>query len=269
VSGAPAAFAWDEYADRVGLAATPRPDETGLHDLHRAQFHAIPFENLDIQLGREIGLSPAELCTKLVRRRRGGYCFELNGLLLLALRHLGFTARPLLARVHLHGPPTGRTHQLNAVTLGDRTWLLDAGFGAGGPRRPMLLEDGWEATGDFWGYRLERRAPWGWLMSSREDGAWRESYSFDLGHVEPGDIAVANYYTSHAPDVHFTRLRVVSRPTADGRISLRNQLRTRLFGGETLIDEIPPGPPTLAYLADEFGIVLDADFADFRPVADS
>jgi N-hydroxyarylamine O-acetyltransferase len=145
---------------------------------------------------------------------------------------------------------------------------MDVGFGAGGPRIPMLLEDGWEVAGDHWGYRLERREPWGWLMSSLTDGGWRESYSFDLGHVTPADIAVSNYFTSHSPDTHFTRMRVVSRPTPDGRVSLRNQVRTRIVGAETTVDEISPGAPTLRVLTDEFGINLDAEFGDFRPVAD-
>jgi N-hydroxyarylamine O-acetyltransferase len=260
-------FDWSAYARRVGLEGRPAPDEDGLFRLHRAQFHAIPFENLDIQLGREIDLAPASLVAKLVERRRGGYCFELNGLLLLALRDLGYDARPLLARVHLESPPGGRTHQIDAVTLGERTWLMDAGFGAGGPRQPLVLEDGFEARGDGWGYRIERRAPWGWLMSTL-DGTWKDSYSFDLGWVTPQDIAVGNFYTSHSPDTHFTRMRVVSRPTRDGRISLRNQTLTRVAAGRQTTEEVPEAGPTLALLEREFGIVLDASWEEFRPVAD-
>lgn len=269
-------FPWDAYAARIGLEGPVSRDEAGLEALHHAQFHAIAFENLDIHLGREIALDPKALVAKLVDRRRGGYCFELNGLLLLALRHLGFDARPLLARVHLHTPPSGRTHQLNAVTLADRTWLLDAGFGGGGPRRPLLLEDGWESHDGPWGFRIERRDPWGWLMSSREDGAWRESYSFDLGHVTAQDIAVANFFTSHSPLTHFTQVRVVSRPTAGGRISLRDQELTRAEG--TVSDDqgagppvprisretIPPGEPTLEVLEREFGLRVEARFDQFR-----
>lgn len=261
-------FDWSAYARRVGLDAPPAADEDGLFRLHHAQFRSIPFENLDIQLGRTIDLAPEALVAKLVAGRRGGYCFELNGLLLLALRHLGHDVRPLLARVHLSTPPSGRTHQINAVTLGERTWLMDAGFGAGGPRQPLALEDGFEARGEFWGYRIERREPWGWLMSSL-DGMWKESYSFDLGWVAPNDIAVANYFTSHSPDTHFTRMRVVSRPTADGRISLRNQTLTRIAGGRESVEQVPPGTATLDLLEREFGIVVPgARFEDFRPVGD-
>jgi N-hydroxyarylamine O-acetyltransferase len=261
-------FPWESYAERIGLTARPTLDVEGLHALHVAQFLSVPFENLDIQLGREIDLAPASLLRKLVDRQRGGYCFELNGLMLLALRHLGFAARPLLARVHLAAPPSGRTHQLNAVALDGRIWLMDVGFGAGGPCRPMLLEEGWEVTGAHWGYRLERSEPWGWLMSSMVDDTWRASYSFDLGHVTPQDIAVSNFYTSHSPDTHFTRRRIVSRPTVEGRVSLSNQVRTRVVGAVSTVDEIAPGEPTIRVLAEEFGIVLDVGFESFLPVQD-
>lgn len=261
-------FPCEAYAARVGLTALPRPDEAGLFALHHAQFYTIPFENLDIQLGRELDLTPSGLFSKLLERSRGGYCFELNGLMLLALQHLGFEARPVLARVHLHTPPSGRTHQINAVTLGGKTWLVDVGFGGGGPRQPMLLEDGWEARDRFWGYRIERREPWGWLMSSFE-GDWRESYSFDLGHVTAQDVAVGNYYTSHSPDSHFTRMRVVSLPTPDGRVSLRDQELTRVVDGTPDVTAVPEGDSTLDLLRREFGIELDARFEDFRAVGSS
>ena len=261
-------FPWNAYRERMGLSGDIAPDLAGLFAMHRAQFHTIAFENLDIQLGRGIDLAPEALCAKLIAGQRGGYCFELNGLMLLALRHLGYDARPLLARVHLATPPGGRTHQLNAVTLADQTWLMDVGFGAGGPRQPLLLADGWEARGEFWGFRIERREPWGWLMASWEGGAWRDSYSFDLGYVTPQDIAVSNFFTSHSPDTHFTRLRVVSLPTGDGRISLRNQELTRLTGDRKTVTAVPAGAATMRLLADEFGLRVEAGFADFRPVVD-
>lgn len=95
----------------------------------------------------------------------------------------------------------------------------------------VTLADGWEVRGEHWGFRIERREPWGWLMSSWEGGAWRDSYSFDPGHVTPQDIAVSNFFTSHSPDTHFTRMRVVSRPTVAGRISLRDHLHAARAAG--------------------------------------
>lgn len=98
------------YLQRTGLSASITASEDGLVQIHRTQAYSIPFENFDIQLGRDIDLSPQALFEKMVFRQRGGYCFELNGLFLLALRQFGFETRPLLARVHLRGVATARTH---------------------------------------------------------------------------------------------------------------------------------------------------------------
>ena len=119
------AFRPDAWLRRVRLQAAPRPNEDGLEALHRAQAYAIPFENFDILLGRGISLEPHALVDKLVQKQRGGYCFELNSLLLMALEAFGFKARPLLARVHTAGTPTGRGHMLLEVMIKRRRWLAD------------------------------------------------------------------------------------------------------------------------------------------------
>lgn len=260
----PLEFELESYLARVGLTEVPKPDEQGLRALHRAQFFSIPFENLDIQLNRGISLDPDDLVTKLVHGRRGGYCFELNGLLLMALRSLGFSARPLLARVHLHEPPSGRTHQLALVDIGGRPWIIDAGFGAGGLRCPLPLESGRTEQGPGWAFRLEDREPWGIMMSSREDGRWKDSYSFDLTHVTAADIAVGNHYTSTSPASHFVTSRVASLPLEEGRVSLKNFTLSRIEGGSKTTREIPPGRRYLVEVEEAFGIDLGTGFDDLR-----
>ena len=118
-------FALDTYLERLNYSGVVQPTEDRLEALHRAQVYRIPFENFDILLGRGISLEPAALCDKLVHRARGGYCFELNGLFLMALQTFGFDAHALLARVHLTGTPTGRGHQLALVTLHGREWIAE------------------------------------------------------------------------------------------------------------------------------------------------
>jgi N-hydroxyarylamine O-acetyltransferase len=244
----------EAYLTRVGLTRVPRPDVGGLHDLHRAQFFSIPFENLDIRLGRGVDLSPDTVFDKLVMRRRGGYCFELNGLMLRVLRTVGFEARALLARVHLNDPPSGRTHQVNLVQLGGQLWAVDVGFGGGGPRRPLRLCEGVTAT-DAASYELAIERPWGWLLRTLEAGAWKASYSFDLGHVTAADIEVANHYTATSPRTHFTRECVVSLPTPDGRISLRDDVLTEVDGAGARTRTVEPGH-YLEVLRETFGIDL-------------
>ncbi len=261
-------FETSAYLERIGLSQAPPQDEAGLALLHTAQFHTIPFENFDIQLGRGVDLEPAALFDKLVRRRRGGYCFELNGLMLMALQALGFSARPLLARVHLGSPPSGRTHQLNRVELDDCVWIIDVGFGAGGLRAPMPLEVGATHEGPACAFRLEHREPWGFLLRTQENDTWKDSYSFDESHVFPADIAVANHYTSTSLDTHFTTSRVASLPNERGRVSLRNFTLTQLEAGKATTAQIAPGETYLEALKHHFGIQLDAAYDDLREVSD-
>jgi N-hydroxyarylamine O-acetyltransferase len=259
-------FDIDAYLQRVGLSGPPRTDAAGLRSLHDSQFAHIPFENFDIQLGRGIDLSPAHLFEKLVTRPRGGYCFELNGLMLMALRALGFEARALLARVHLEASPSGRTHQLNLVQLGGRPWIIDVGFGAGGLRCPMPLETGRVDEGPGCAFRFESREPWGYMMQTRENDLWKDSYSFDLSHVVAADIKVGNHYTSTAPASHFVFSRVASLPRPDGRISLRDFTLTEIVDGAKTTRTIDAGRDYLELLARLFGVVLDAEYEDLRPV---
>ena len=110
------AFDLETYLNRIRFngAADVSPDT--LERLHHTHFQAIPFENFDVLLGRGIDLSPSALFNKMISNRRGGYCFELNGLFLQALLALGFKDRALLARVHVTGTPSGRGHQLELIS---------------------------------------------------------------------------------------------------------------------------------------------------------
>lgn len=240
---------------RVGLTRAPDTDASGLATLHRAHFFAIPFENFDVLSGNGVDLDPDAVFDKLVTRRRGGYCFELNGLMLRVLRTLGFDARPLLARVHLTDPPSGRTHQLNLVTLDEGQWIMDVGFGAGGPRAPLSLSEGVTDCGCTT-FELSRCDPWGWMLRTLESGEWKSSYSFDLEHATAEDIEVGNHYTSTSPKTHFTQLATVSLPTPEGRISLRDAELTEIDGSGERKTRIVSNS-YLEFVRTAFGIELE------------
>jgi N-hydroxyarylamine O-acetyltransferase len=244
----------DAYLHRVGLACAPAIDAAGLAALHRAQFFTIPFENFDVLSGRGVDLDPDVVFDKLITRRRGGYCFELNGLMLRILRSLGFDARPLLARVHLTDPPSGRTHQLNLVQFEDEAWVMDVGFGAGGPRAPLLFREGVTDCG-IASFELSRRNPWGWMLLTLASGGWNPSYSFDMGHVTAEDIEVGNHYTSTSPKTHFTQIATVSLPTPEGRISLRDLDLTEVDASGERTRRIDP-KCYLEFIQSTFGIEL-------------
>jgi N-hydroxyarylamine O-acetyltransferase len=169
----------DALLARLQLAGPIRADEDGLETLHRAQAYTIPFENFDVLLGRGVNLDPAAVFAKLVRRPRGGYCFELNSLLLMALEYFGWQARPLLARVHLSGSPSGRGHMLLLVTLAGREWIADVGFGGPGLRGPLPFEIGYLSVQDGQAFRLVTAEPFGTMLQTQRDDDWQNLYSFD------------------------------------------------------------------------------------------
>lgn len=231
------------YLARIALPAIPAADANGLFDLQRAHRLAIPFENLDILLGRLIEIDSASVFAKLVEAKRGGYCFEHNRLFLDALAACGFDARPLLARVWLGAtsvPPL--THTFSLVTIDGQAWIADPGFG-GSYAPPMPLVDGVEVDGpDGARFRLSQTLEHGWMLSrdghpATTDGrgtgeGWQPQYSFTLDWAWDVDLALSNHWVSTAPSSRFCRHRVVSIVLPTGFASLTDGLYRRRAGDD-------------------------------------
>ena len=249
------------YLERIRLPEAPTPDADGLIAVQRAHRLAIPFENLDVRLGRGIELAPDAIFDKLVTRRRGGYCFEQNGLFLRALDHFGFAARPLLARVWL-GAETipARTHLLLLVRFGDSFWIADAGFG-GAFCPPMPLAEGECDSPDGASHRLVRDPRHGWLLERRAPGAgdWAAQYSFTLDEVWPADIAQANHHTATLPGSRFVDNVVASIVLPHGFASLMNRAYSRTSANGTEQNEISSAKMLRVRLSLMFGIDLTAE----------
>src|SRR5688572_17969532 len=131
------------YFERIGCAHPRRPDLENLNAVLFAHVCAIPFENLDVLIGRRIDLDPARVQHKLVTERRGGYCFEQNTFFLHVLRALGYSATPISARVRIgrrRDEMPARTHVFLRVELDAQSWLVDVGVGALSPTRALRLE---------------------------------------------------------------------------------------------------------------------------------
>ncbi|MGZ9215183.1 MAG: arylamine N-acetyltransferase family protein, partial [Candidatus Binatia bacterium] len=125
------AFDLDAYCDRINYTGSRDPTLATLNGLHFAHAHNVPFENLDIHLGQAISLQPADLFTKIVTRKRGGYCYEVNSFFSMILRAFGFQVDGLLARVRFSMPALRpRSHQLLLVTVDNQPWIADVGFGS-------------------------------------------------------------------------------------------------------------------------------------------
>lgn len=255
------------------MDAAPAPDEAGLTAIQRAHRLAIPFENLDIPLGRGISIDPAIVFDKLVTRRRGGYCFEQNQLFLRALIALGFTARPLLARVWLMAegvPPL--THTFNLVTIGGREWIADAGFG-GSFSPPMPLEDGATAQmPDGTAHRLTRRDD-DWMLEragdpgatdgrSRDTRDWQPQYSFTTEPVEGIDLELSNHWTSTRPGTRFLTMQIVSLILPDGFAALTDRQFSLHRAGTTESRAVNDAKEYRTVLTDIFGLELSAGEVD-------
>src|SRR3954466_9641336 len=135
------------YFDRIGYAGARAPTFAALHDIVAAHATSIPFENIDVLLGRGVRIDTASLVAKLVGGGRGGYCFEHNMLLQHALRTLGFRVEGFAARVlwgRPEGDPTARSHMLLRVSLPEGDFLADVGFGGLPLTAPLRLETGTE-----------------------------------------------------------------------------------------------------------------------------
>jgi N-hydroxyarylamine O-acetyltransferase len=246
----------DAYLARIGYVGSTRPDEATLRGVHRAHATTIPFENLDIQQGLAIDLALGALERKMVARRRGGYCFEHNSLLLGALHEIGFSAIACEARVFDEGEAvTPRTHMLLVVSLGRTEWLCDVGFGGDTPLEPVPL-DGSDVEQGGTRYRAIARGA-GRVLQADAGGGWLDQYAFEASPREAVDFEVANWYTSTHPDSRFVRTLTAQVRTPAGSKVLRNLGWTVRSGSSTETREIARAALE-PVLASEFGLHLPA-----------
>jgi len=205
-----------DYLDRIGYdgpaAATP---ET-LTRIHRAHMLAVPFENLDIHLGVPIVLSVPAFYEKIVTRRRGGFCYELNGLFAWLLAQLGFPVTLHSARVTSSGRLSPEfDHLVLSVALGGR-WIADVGFGDSS-LVPLPIVPARTRSAD--GYAIHVRGEvctMGWWSHGFLD----PRYLFTLAPRRLDEFEARCEFQQTSPESHFTQNTICSRATRSGRISL-------------------------------------------------
>ena len=216
----------DAYFARIGHAGNRDPSLATLRALHARHPVAIPFENLDVIRGRGVRLDPVSVEQKLVRDRRGGYCFEHNLLFASVLRALGFQVTTLAARVRWQQPPdvvTPRAHMVLRVDLDDTPWLVDVGFGGLTPTAPVRLDMLDPQTTPHEILRVTRGGD-GHVLQANVGGGWGDVYQIAMDVQHPVDFELANWYTSTHPASRFTQNLVVTRAGEHGRrLSLLNR----------------------------------------------
>lgn len=253
----------DAYFDRIGYAGSRTPSLTLLHAITMAHTSSIPFENLDVLLGRRIALDPASLLRKLVIERRGGYCFEQNGLLLAVLEELGFRVAPLSARVRIDRPRSyipPRTHMFVRVELGGESWLTDVGVGALSLTQAIRLDTGEAQETPHEPRRIVREE--GRLFHQVKLGdQWSDVCEFTLEEMPPIDRELGNWFTSAHPDSHFKNRLLVARAADDGRrfTLLNDQLKVRARDGHAEATTITTPAELLEVLAERFGLRFPDD----------
>ncbi len=241
------------YLDRIGYAGPRAPDFATLDGVMRAHVAAVPFENLDVQLGRPVGLDLETIFTKIVGQRRGGWCYEQNGLLGWALAELGFEVRRIACGVMraANGDAAMGNHLALIVRL-DRPWLVDVGFG-GSQAAPIALAEASHA-----------HPPYAITLSRADADHWRFSetlgadkpFSFDFAETSADEalLAAKCAWLQTGAELPFVPNFVVQRRAGDRHLSLRGRVFSeRGSEGETerlLAD----ADDLVATLKDRFGL---------------
>ena len=218
---------------RLGLAVpeTITPDRETLFRLQCAFLQAVPYENLDILAGRPLSLAEDALYDKLVTRRRGGYCFEINGFFAVLLRSMGYTVTEYLAR-YLRGETAipMRRHRVLRVTANDGSaWIADAGIGQESFRQPLPYSDTTAEVNDgFRVYRLRKREFYGWVIEDTPvmedttvgEAIFRPFYSFTEEPQLPIDYEMPSFWCEKHPDSPFTKAPMLAIKTETGRVAI-------------------------------------------------
>lgn len=246
----------DRYCARLDDTGSRQPTLATLRRLHLAHLLTVPFENLDIGLGRPIVLDEAALFNKIVERRRGGFCYELNGLFAALLRALGFSVTLLSARDVQHDGQLGPEfdHLTLRVDLAE-PWLADVGWGDSflEPLRlasPDVQHDHGRA------YRIVADGAARRLQKRLDDGEWRDHYQFTLQPRAWSDFTAMCQYHQTAPESIFTQRRTCTRATPTGRVTFSEQRLIVTEAGVRQETPLADEAARLAALREHFGIIL-------------
>jgi len=244
------------YLARIGYAGPTDPTAETLTALHLAHLYTVPFENLDISLGRNITCDLERFFHKIVDLRRGGFCYELNGAFAGLLRELGFRVTLLSARVAREDGSASPEfdHMALRVDL-DEPWLADVGFGDSFLEPLRLIP---EIDQEQYGQRFRIAAVRGVMIMQRQvgDNPWKSQFRFTQTARQLCDFEARCQFQQTSPDSHFTRQRICTLPTRDGRITLADLklIRTTQDGREERM--LQNEDEWRAALAEHFGVRL-------------
>lgn len=245
------------YLARIGYTGPVAPTPEVLRGLHRAHMFSVPFENLDISRGRKIVVDQAACVRKIVEERRGGFCYEMNGAFAALLQAIGFQVTLLSARVARQDGSFGPEfdHLTLRVDL-DRPWLADVGFGDSFVE-PLRFLPGIAQKDGSQIYRISETAGVLQLEQWEAANSWKQMYRFTLQPRQMQEFAGMCHYHQTSPESSFTRKRLCTRATADGRITLSDMKLVITRDGNKEERMLSSEEEWRATLREYFDVVLD------------
>ncbi|KKC99308.1 arylamine N-acetyltransferase family protein [Photobacterium halotolerans] len=212
----------DQYLQSLGVNE-PQISLAWLQSLLTAHLARYPFSSANVILKHDLSLEPEALLKRLVEQRRGGYCFEHNKVVFLVLKQLGFDVRPLIGRVMLNGnPDNGRSHRLTLLTLQNKQYLIDAGFGVMNPRQIIALDTNQPQPDVRYQYSVESDNRGGMMVMATNRDEAVTLYRFDFAEYVESDCNIGHFYSHQAPEAAFVNHLVVSRILDNRRYLVRN-----------------------------------------------
>jgi N-hydroxyarylamine O-acetyltransferase len=211
------------YLARIGYTGPTTPTEDVLRAIHRQHLLTVPFENLDIARATKIVCEEDAFLRKIVDRHRGGFCYEMNGAFAALLRGLEFEVTLLSARVPREGGT--ETPEFDHLTLRvdlDGPWLADVGFGDCF-LEPLRLQPGAVQLLDGQKFRIREEGDSCYVERAQPDRSWKGEYTFSLVPRRLEEFAPMCHYHQTSPESPFTRKRICSKATPDGRITLADR----------------------------------------------
>ncbi len=245
------------YLTRIGYAGPVTPTAEVLRALHRAHMLSVPFENLDVARGRTIVVDQEACVRKIVQERRGGFCYEMNGAFAALLEAIGFKVTLLSARVARQDGSFGPEfdHLTLGVDLG-RPWLADVGFGDSFVE-PLRLLPGIAQKDGSQIYRITEAANVLRLEKWDSGEIWKQQYRFTLRPHRIGEFTDMCNYHQTSPDSSFTRKRLCTRATPEGRITLSDMKLVITRNGQKEERILASDEAWRAALHEHFDIVFD------------
>lgn len=220
-------FCLQDYLERISYTGEIKPTIECVRQMMLCQLFTVPFENLDVQAGKIVSMNPDDIVEKIVYGKRGGYCYEVNGIFTMALQAIGIEVIFAAARPMFYPMRRPKTHMVLVANIGGNDYLMDLGFGSHGLREPISLKQiDVEVHQGPDTYQLTKINDDEFLLQAKVNGEWANQFSFEPRHQEWIDFAPVNYLNSTHPEAIFVQKPLILLYNEKGRtILLGNTLK--------------------------------------------